>query len=123
MRRGWVPTAEARQIQADMEQRRLSLLGSPMVLVWDRVFGGHLARDLSEPVVPKEARMDPIEQLRAAMLQHAQDGEPLMQAVRRWTPNKANPERALDGSDLDAHPPEHRARKLREAQAALRAHR
>jgi hypothetical protein len=67
--------------------------------------------------------MDPLEQLKEAMLQHAAEGEPLMQAVRRWTPDKANPGRSLDGVDLDAYPPEHRDRKLREARAALNSHR
>lgn len=119
MRRNWVPTAAARQAVADAEAARLKWRSSVFGFAeWMRA-----GQPKEEPITLKEARMDPIEQLREAMLQHAEAGETLSQAVRRWTPDKANPGRALDGSDLDAHPPEHRARKLREAQIALKSHR
>jgi len=121
MRPGWVPTAAARQAEKDRQRRYTEFLNSPMYFM-DKLFGGSLGRELSRPIVPKEAHMNPLEKLRAAMLQHAQDGEPLMHAVRRWTPDKAKPGRSLSGDDLDAHPPEHRTRKLKEAQAALKAH-
>jgi hypothetical protein len=123
MRRRWYPTAAAKQAEADRQRRYYEFLNSPMA-IWDKVFGGALGRELSQPYVPKELNMDtPIERLRAAMLQHAHDGEPLMQAVRRWKPDPAHPGKSLDGSDLDAHPVEHRTRKLKEAEAALKGHR
>jgi hypothetical protein len=56
------------------------------------------------------------------MVKHANDGEPLVEAVRRWTPSKEDPRRSLTGQDLDQFPAEHVQRKRREAIAALRSH-
>jgi hypothetical protein len=68
MRRNWVPTAAARQAEADRQRRYNEFLNSPMAL-WDKVFGGPLGREFSQPYIPKELNMDtPIERLRAAML-------------------------------------------------------
>ena len=74
----------------------------------------------------------PIEQLRAAMQQHAEEAEPLAQAVARWSPaprpdgpilDPSKPHHiARDGSDLGQFPPEHVVRMRKDAQAALKAH-
>jgi hypothetical protein len=98
------------------------LLSGPMGL-WDKAAGGHLARELeamNRP--PEEVYMGAMEKLRAALLAWSADGLKLETAARRWRPDASKPGKSLSGDDLDQHPPEHRARKLREAQTAIRAH-
>jgi hypothetical protein len=63
-----------------------------------------------------------MQKVRQAYAEWAQEGMALEAAVKRWRPDPHKPGKALDGSDLDQHPPEHRARKLREAQQAIRNH-
>jgi hypothetical protein len=98
------------------------LLSGPMGL-WDKVAGSPLARELEEMnKPPEEVYMGAMEKLRNALLEWSADGLKLESAARRWRPDPNKPGKSLSGDDLDQHPPEHRTRKLREAQSAIRAH-
>ena len=63
-----------------------------------------------------------IGRLMEALRAHAQKGQELEAAARRWRPDPRNPGRSLDGSMLDVHPPEHRNRMLKEAHKAIESH-
>lgn len=121
MRRGYVLTAEARQAIADRRRRELDVANGPMGL-WDKALGGHLAAEFAKDYTPGEAGMNSMTTLRDALLQHAAKGAALVQAVQPWRPDPNKPGQALDGSDLDRHPPEYRNRMLKQAQSAIRNH-
>jgi hypothetical protein len=118
-----VPTAAARHSHQRRQEALGQALNGPMGF-WDKVFGGHLSRELEAAyrTPPQEVGMTTMQKLRSALLEWTAEGAQLEQAVRRWRPDPRNPGKTLSGDDLDAHPPEHRNRKLKEAQAALRTH-
>lgn len=119
--RRFVPTAAAREAERQLRLQELRFLNSPMAL-WDRVLtGGKHAEYLAQPL-KMEAQMSKYAALGEAARAHAAKGRELEVAARRWLPDPRNPTKSVDGHDLDAHPPEHRARKLKEAQRAIEAH-
>jgi hypothetical protein len=129
MTRGYVPPW-LKQAEANRKAREVAFWASPMAF-WDKVFsGGAMARELAEPYVPKEvARTMKLDELKAAMRQHAGSAEALAATVRRWTPaprkegerfeHGARALKALDGSDLVQYPPEHVERMQKDARRAL----
>lgn len=118
----WVPTAAAREQERQLRLAEMRFLNSPLAL-WDKVLtGGKHAQYLAQPLKHEESSMSKRQALAEAARAHAQRGRELEGAARRWLPDPANPTKSLDGHDLDAHPPEHRARKLKEAQRAIESH-
>jgi hypothetical protein len=129
MRRGMVPTAAARQAEADRQRREWEFRDNPGMVAYDRVSGGGaLARSLARPTELEEAHMAVIDELKAAMRQFTQEHEALAATLRRWTtaprpPGTFDPDKphdvALDGSDLGAHPAAYVERQRKAARSAL----
>jgi len=129
MRPGMVPTAAARQAEADRQRREWEFKAKPAMVAYDRVtHGGAMARSLARPTYEEAAHMAVIDDLKTTMRQHTQEQEALKAELRKWTPAPRPPgtfdpdkphDVALDGSDLGAHPAAYVERQHKAARSKL----